>query len=94
MALPVNQKLAPLAQADDDGSNHKLKNNPSPTPRSISIDAGKKKGTLLIVGLVTNRLTAEFSDTLSEKRGTRVPGANPHFRICGRASNLLPEPVS
>jgi hypothetical protein len=45
----------------------------------ISIDVPKKKIKLYSVCLINLRLTAEFSETQPEKRGTQLTGANPHF---------------
>jgi len=45
---------------------------------AIFIDVSEKKITLLIVSQTLIGLTAEFSDTPLEKRGTQVFGANPH----------------
>jgi hypothetical protein len=49
-------------------------------PIENDVDFLKKSGKENFVGPVKLGLTAEFSETQAEKRGTHVFGANPHIR--------------
>jgi hypothetical protein len=52
---------------------------PGFVPIEIDVDFLKKSGKEIFVGSVKSGLTAEFSETQAEKRGTQVFGANPHI---------------
>jgi hypothetical protein len=52
---------------------------PGFVPIENDVDFLKKSGKEIFVGSVKLGLTAEFSETQAEKRGTQVFGANPHI---------------